>query len=215
MKVDASALLARGKENATSPNIVNGAVEKNNAASKEEEEKARQQKELEAKQAELRRRDEERNAMQLFEKLEQQREQEEQERREAERRRLLLEEQHRREEELALQQKREQERKLEEEAKEKARKLQEDEDLKKIHAWLEANGFKEINGLVRKRLSKVAPLQCAIQQKNVEMMILLLQHGADPSNVNGKNESALTFAQKMDKKGSHTAIVQALKTYQK
>merc|ERR1712072_154203 len=99
------------------------------------------------------------------------------------------------------------EEKVEAEAQEKARKLQEEEEQKKINVWLKANGFKGINELVRKRLSKVAPLHGAIQQKNVEMVSLLLQHGADASKVNGKNESALTVAQKMDKRGSHAAIL--------
>jgi hypothetical protein len=168
-----------------------------------------------AAQAELSRQEEERKAMELRVKEENERMQKEQERQESERQRMKMEEMQHREEQLALQQKWEQERKLQEEADEKARKLQEEEHQKKIHAWLQANGFKEINQLVRKRLSKVAPLQCAIQQNNVDMMMLLLRHGADASKVNGKNQSALTVAQKINKKGSHAAVVQALTEYQK
>jgi hypothetical protein len=220
VKVDVGALHARDKENATAahPNIAKDAQEKANSAIKAEEEKvekARQQQEWEAKQAELRRQEEERKVMELRVKEEQERLKAEQQRQEAEHRQLMMEEMQRREEELELQKKKEQERKLAEEAKENARKLQEEADQKKIHAWLQANGFKEINQLVRKRLSKVAPLQCAIDQKNIEMMMLLLQHGADASKVNGKNESAVTVAQKMNKKGSHAAVVQALTAYLK
>merc|ERR1712072_1635084 len=134
-------------------------------------------------------------------------EQEAKEREQQERQRRAQEEQ------LALQRKQaEQERQLEEQRREEARrkKMQELEDQKKIRAWLQANGFKQINDLVRKKLNKYAPLHCAIQQNDVEMLKLLLQNGADASKVNGKNESALTVAQKMDKKGFHAAIVQML-----
>jgi len=233
VKIDASTLHARGKENATHPNLLTSAVDKARKQMEEEDqEKARlqalRQKEFEAKQAELRRQEEAQKAMELRVKEEQERQQEEQQRREAERRRLLLEEQQRHEEQLALHEQQKQERKLEAEAQEKARKLQEEEEQKKIHAWLQANGFKEINDLVRKKFSKVAPLQVAIQQKNLEMVTLLLQHGANASKVNGKNESALTVAQKMDKKnsrlpcrntpgspGSHAAIIQAVQAFTK
>jgi len=242
VKIDVAALHARGKENTANPNIVNDAREKlprpNDASKAEQEkvdhlqkesgiegvcnikptlvEKARQQQEWEAKQAELSRQEQERKAMELRVKEEHERFEAEEQRREAERRQILMEEMQQREAELlVLHQKQEQERKLEEEAKDNARKMQEEVDKKKINAWLQANGFKEINQLVRKRLSKVTPLQCAIQQKNIEMMMLLLQHGADASKVNGKNESALTVARKMDKKGSHAAVVQALKAYLK
>jgi len=220
VKVDMVALQARDKENAAHPNIMNGAGEKANVASKEEQEKARQQKEWETKQAlkEWELAEQERKVMELRVKEENERlqveQQAEEQRQEAERQRLLMEQMLQREEQFALQQKQEQERKLAEEA-EKARRLQEEEEQKKIHAWLQANGFKETNQLVRKMLSKVTPLQCAIQQKNVEMMMLLLRHGADASKVNGKNESALTVAEKMNKKGSHQAVVQALMEYQK
>jgi hypothetical protein len=212
VKVDVGALHARDKENATvaHPNIGKDAQEKGNDMKHALAIKAEQEKEREAKQAELRRQEEERKVMELRVKEEQKRLEAEQQRQEAEHRRVLMEEMQRREEELELQKKQEQERKLAEEAKENARKMQEEADQKKIHAWLQANGFKEISQLVRKRLSKVAPLQCAIDQKNIEMMMLLLQHGADATKVNGKNESAVTVAQKMNKKGSHAAVVQAL-----
>jgi len=225
VKVDAAALHALGKENAAPPNIVKVA----GGMSKEEEEKARQRREWEAKQEELRRQEEERKEMERRIKEEQERQQAELRRREAERRRLQLEqeakereEQERqrreREEQLALQRKRqEQERQLEEQRKEEARrqKMQEIEEQKKIRSWLEANGFKGVNDLVRKKFSKVAPLYCAVQQNDVAMLQLLLKNGADASKVNGKNESALTVAQKMDKKGSHAAMIQILTTYAK
>merc|ERR1712224_137316 len=170
------------------------------------------------KQEELRRHEEERKEMERRVREEQERQQAELRRREAERKRLQLEQEMRdREEQLALQKQHGQERQLEEKRlEEKARKeLQQEQDQKKIRAWLQANGFKGINDLVRKKFSKVAPLQYAIQQNDADMLTLLLQNGADVSKVNGKNESALTVAQKMDKKGSHAAVVQALMTHAK
>merc|ERR1711959_856941 len=108
----------------------------------------------------------------------------------------------------------EQERQLEEQRLQEAerKRLSEIENGKKVHAWLQANGFKGLNDPVRKRFSKVTPLQFVIQQNDVEMLKLLLQNGADSSKVNAKNESALAVAQKTDKKGSHAAVVQALST---
>jgi len=232
VKVDAAALHALGKENAAHPNILNGAGGKANMmsqADQEADEKARQRQEWEAKQEDLRRQEEQRKEMERRIRDEQERQQAELRRREAERRRLQLEQEAReaeeierqrrtREEQLALQKKQqEQERQLEEQRKEEARakKKQELADQKKVRDWLQANGFKTPNDLVRKKLSKVAPLQCAIQQNDVEMLKLLLQNGADANKVNGKNESALTVAQKLDKKGSHAGVVQTLMTYSK
>jgi len=222
VKVDAAALNALGKENAAQPNIVKDAGGKANAIGKEEQERSKQIQEWEAKQEEARRAEEQRREMERRVKEEQERQQAEMRRREAERRRLQLEQEAKEREELEHQKRAEQLRleeierareeeewRLGEEHREQVR-LQEIEDQKKVRAWLQANGFKGLNDLVRKKLSKIAPLQLAVQQNDVEMMRLLLASGADASKVNGKNESALTVAQKMDKKGSHAAVVQVL-----
>lgn len=82
-----------------------------------------------------------------------------------------------------------------------------------MNAWLKQHGFKGVNDAVRKKFSKITPLAYAIQKNDVEILKLLLQNGADASKVNGKNESALAVAQKMNKKGSHdAAIIQVLET---
>jgi hypothetical protein len=223
VKVDVAALHANGKENAPHSNNINGAGGKAAPMSAAADEKTRQRQEEEVKQEKLRRQEEERKEMERRVKEEQERQQAELQRREAEQQRLQQEQEQRdREEQLALQRQQEHERQLEEirqeeawlQAKEKARKeQQQEEDQKKIKAWLQKNGFKGINDLVRKKFSKVAPLQCAIQQNDTDMLMLLLQNGADASKVNGKNESALTVAQKIDKKDSHAVMIQALKTY--
>jgi len=215
VKVDGAALHAGGKENTVHPNTMSGTqygekASMNKMEEKEAQEKAAQEK---ARQDVLRRQEEERKEMERRVREEHERQQAELQRREAERQRLQMEEEAReREERLALlKQEQEQGMRLEEQQREEARKkLQEEDDQKRIRAWLQANSFKGLNDLAWKRLSKVTPLHCAIQQKDVEMLTLLLQNGADASKVNSKNQSALTVAQKMDKKGSHAAIVQAL-----
>jgi len=223
VKVDAAALHALGKENAP---VMNGAGKAMSNQNQDAQEKERQRQAFEAKQEELRRQEEQRREMERRIQEEQERQQAELRRREAERRRLQLEqeareseerERHRREREEQLRRQQEQERVLEEQRRQEAehKRLQELEDGKKVRAWLQANGFKGLNDPVRKKFSKVTPLQFVIQQNDVEMLKLLLQNGADSSKVNAKNESALTVAQKTDKKGSHAALVQVLNSYSK
>merc|ERR1712146_83316 len=97
---------------------------------------------------------------------------------------------------------------LQEEARQ--RKINEMDDAKKVRQYLQTNGFKDPNDLVRKRLSKVTPLHVAVTQNNAEMVKLLIAAGADPKKMNGSKETPLRLAQKLDKKGTHAAIVQEL-----
>jgi len=213
VKVDMAALQAMGKENASHPNIMNGAGGKATGKELQEaQEKARQRQEWEAKQEELRRQEEQRREMERRIQEEQERQQLEQEAREAEEH-----ERQRRDREEQLRRQQEQERQLEEQRRQEAerKRLQEIEDGKKVHEWLQANGFKGLNDPVRKRFSKVTPFHFAIQQNDVEMLKLLLQNGADASKINAKNESALTVAHKVNKKDSHAAAIQVLQTYSK
>merc|ERR1711904_398517 len=83
---------------------------------------------------------------------------------------------------------------LQEEARQK--KIKEMDDAKKVRAFLQSNGFKDPNDLVRKKWSKLTPLHFAVGQNDVEMVKLLLAHGADPRKVNGKKEMPLSLAQK-------------------
>merc|ERR1712224_789528 len=158
-------------------------------------------------------------------KEEQERQLAEQRQREAERRRLELEQQakdreakerhlqemrlqaelERQQQELA----RQEQIRLQAEARE--RKIKEMDNAKKVRAFLQSNGFKEVNDLVRKKLSKVTPLHLAIGQNDVEMVKLLLGAGADPKKMNGKKEIPLSLAQKLDKNGTHKAIIDELK----
>lgn len=229
VKVDAAALHSEiDKENDPHGNAMESAQWKKrngkaHTMSKEEQECERlfQEKEAEVSRRvaeEQRRVEEQRREMERRVK-------EEQERlaREAERRRLLLEQQAREREEKERQlqemrrqgelkrQQQEKERqeklRLQEEARQK--KIKEMDDQKKVRTWLQSNGFKHVNNLVRKKFLKVTPLHAAVGQNNPEMVKLLLAAGADPRQFNSKNETALKLAQKLDKNGSHTEIVQA------
>jgi len=212
VKVDPAAINAADKENAP------------NAFNKEGAERQRKIQEWEAQQEKVRREEEQRREMERRVKEEQERQLAEQRQREAERRRLELEqqakerearEQHlqemRRQAELERQ-RQEQERheqiRLQEEARQK--KIKEMDDAKKVRAFLQSNGFKDPNDLVRKKWSKVTPLHLAVGQNDAEVVKLLLAAGADPRKMNGKKETPLGLAQKLDKNGSHTAIIQEL-----
>jgi hypothetical protein len=217
VKVDPKALNSANKENA-----------RNGAANKEEEERLRKIQEWEAQQEKIRKEEEQRREMERKVKEEQERQLAEQRQREAERRRLELEQQAkereakerhlqemRRQAELERQrqeQERQEQIRLQEEARQ--RKLQEAQDAQKVRTFLQSNGFKDPNDLVRKKLNKVTPLTFAVGQNDIEMVKLLLGAGADPKKANGKKEIPLALAQKLDKNGTHAAIIEILKTQQ-
>lgn len=223
VKVDAAALGALDKENNPNGHVLNA---KGSMHSKEEQDRERKQKELEAealrRAEEQRRIEEQRREMERRIKEEQERQFAEQQRRAAEQKRLQQEQdaREREEKERKLQemrrqaelerQRQEQERQEQIRQQEEARKkkIKDMEDQKKVRAWLQANGFKNTNDLIRKKFSKVTPLHHAVQQNDAEMVQLLLNNGADPKKLSGKNESALKLAQKLDKNGSHAAVVQ-------
>merc|ERR1719265_2831504 len=159
----------------------------------------RLQEEKERQVAEQRRREAERHQQELEQ---QQREREEKERQLQEMRRQAQLRQQREEQE-----RREQIR-LQEEARQK--KIKEMDDAKKVRAFLQSHGFRNVNDLTRKKFSKTTPLHTAVGQNNVEMVKLLIAAGADTKKRNGKNDTPFKLAQKLDKNGNHEAIIQAL-----
>merc|ERR1719310_2059314 len=107
-----------------------------------------------------------------------------------------------------LEQERQEQIRAQEEARQK--KIKEMDDQRKVRGFLHSNGFKSVNELARKKFTKVTPLHTAIGLNNVEMVKLLVAAGADPRKMNGKKESPLKLAQKLDKNGTHAAIIEAL-----
>lgn len=89
--------------------------------------------------------------------------------------------------------------KLEEQAKEEERFA---EQQQKVNSWLKSNGFKDVNELVRKRLTKSRPLHVAVGKGDEEMVKLLLIMGADPRLCNGKSETPLLLAKRLERSGS-------------
>eukprot|EP00746_Dinoflagellata_sp_MGD_P115366 gnl/MRDRNA2_/MRDRNA2_51513_c0_seq1.p1 gnl/MRDRNA2_/MRDRNA2_51513_c0~~gnl/MRDRNA2_/MRDRNA2_51513_c0_seq1.p1 ORF type:complete len:470 (-),score=95.30 gnl/MRDRNA2_/MRDRNA2_51513_c0_seq1:176-1585(-) len=77
----------------------------------------------------------------------------------------------------------------------------------KVDAWLKSNGFKDINELVRKRLTKARPLHVAVGKGDAEMVRLLLLMGADPRMCNGKSETPMLMAKRLARSGSSQAAV--------
>jgi len=227
VKVDAAALNAMGKENASQN--PNGHVLQGKANEKSLEEERKQQRAREEEAA--RRVEEQRREMERRVKEEQERQQAEQRQRDAERRRLQLEQEAKeREEQRQVQQQmirrqaelerkrqeeeRQEQMRLQEEARQ--RKIQEMEDQKKVRFWLQTNGFKGLNDLVRKRLTKVTPLHVAVSENNPDMVRLLPAAGADSQGINGKNETPTKLAQKLNSKsGQHSAVLQVFTTHKK
>lgn len=231
MKVDGASLQAAGKENAAPRN--NAQWNKENAGplmSKEDQERQRQREEWEARQAEAQRVEEQRREMERRVREEQERQQAEQRRREAERRRQQLEQEQREREELfriqeeerqrheEQRQRQEEEYRRQEEAAEQARqaeearrrKSEEAENGKRVQLWLQTNGFKGVNDIVRKRLTKYRPLHFAVQKNDDDMIRRLIVAGADRRADNGKKETPLQLAQRLDKAGSHSAVIREL-----
>lgn len=225
VKVDAKSLRSpAAKENVPNGQVLTYMEERDlsmEVTNEEEERKAWET--IATRIAEEQRRVAKQREMEGLFKEEQVRKLAEQQQREAERRRLQLEQQamEREEKERQLQQlqiqeeleRQRQEQELEEtirRQREEARqkKIKEIEDQKKLSAWLRENNFKTVNDLVSKRFAKVMPLHAAVRQNDPEMVELLLAAGADPTKFNGKNETAMELAQKLDSKGSHAAVLQ-------
>lgn len=85
----------------------------------------------------------------------------------------------------------------------KAKKEQEvAEQRMKVDSWLRSNGFKDVNEMIRKRLTKARPLHVAVGKGDAEMVRLLLITGADPRMCNGKTETPLLMAKRLERSGS-------------
>jgi len=155
--------------------------------------------------------------------------QEEQARQEAERQeqeRLQAEEERLRraaeeEEEAALEEKRAQEERafaLEAAKAEEARaqaaqeKAEAEAAQKAVDGFLKARGFKNLR-TPRKAFcgATIYPLHLAVEENKEDIVRALLLRGADKTQKNSSKLSPLEFAEKLNKKGSHDAIVKLLR----
>lgn len=123
--------------------------------------------------------------------------------------RVRFEQQQQRKEEQLSRERQEWLRRIEEEKRievEQAKREEEQREQKRLelnrveaNEWMRRNGFKDSNQPVRKRLSKVRPLHWAVQMHDAEAILLLLEVGADPTLLNGKNQTPLELAKQLDK----------------
>lgn len=137
--------------------------------------------------------------------------------------RAKLEEQRRQEEEL----RRLEEERLQREEAEKARAQREDEerrlalkqeeDARKeaLSRFYLQNGFTDKNdprrgGCAICKASETYPLHVAAEQRNATIVEMLLKDGANATLKNSSGKTALQVAQKMNKAGSHDAVVRIL-----
>lgn len=116
----------------------------------------------------------------------------------AERVRIEREEQQRRAQEAALAERRRLE--LEKQAADRAT----------ADAWLKKNGFSDVAAKKKSMFSSTYALHVAVKENNAEIVRCLLASGADPALKNSSGQTPAQLAQKSDKKGSHTATLDAL-----
>jgi len=207
VKVD-PAKLAEDKENVAQNSQQKTAAELERQ--QREEQQAREREERKAA-AEARKAEEERRRLEM-ERLEAaQREAEELERcreREAERQRIAAEEEQRRLEKERLQreemERREQEKQREEQAK---------ADAETLSKFLTSKGYKEdVNGKRKTMMKHYHPLHDAVQQKDADLVRILLEARADPTLRSSSGKTALDRAKKSNTDGSLATIVEELST---
>lgn len=84
------------------------------------------------------------------------------------------------------------------------------ERKRKLHSFLENNGFKDVRQIVRKRFHKVCPLHVAVKNKDVEAIRILLWAGADRHAVDSSGETPMQLGERLNSEGSHAAVLAAL-----
>lgn len=68
-----------------------------------------------------------------------------------------------------------------------------------VQSFLRSNGFKDgVNALIRKPINKTRPLHVAVRKADSWLVESLMWSGADPSLVDGKNQTPLDLAKKLN-----------------
>merc|ERR1712038_919164 len=83
------------------------------------------------------------------------------------------------------------------------------EAQQRADTFLRDNGFKGVNDKRKKMVSSCYPLHAAVEKNNADIVKSLLRCGADPKQKNSSGQTPQEFAQKCNKKGSHTLVLQA------
>lgn len=98
----------------------------------------------------------------------------------------------------------------EQEEAERNRKLEEIKASHRVQTWLQSNSFAHVNDLQRKRFTKLRPLHLAVQSNDAETVALLLKASADRNLTSSKRETPMQLALRLNKAGSHKAVLDAL-----
>jgi len=79
-----------------------------------------------------------------------------------------------------------------------------------VDAFLKANKFKGVGIPKKSMLSTTYALHCAVEKVDVHMVEDLIKEGADAQQKNSNGRTPAQLAQKKNKNGSHTVILQIL-----
>lgn len=91
------------------------------------------------------------------------------------------------------------------------RQLEEEE--RKVHAFLKAHGFSDVNGKKKNLWRAVYPLHSAAAEGDDDMVQLLLKAGAEASRANSIGQTAEAVARKNNINGSHELVLIALREW--
>merc|ERR1712070_44358 len=104
------------------------------------------------------------------------------------------------------------EREARERAEEEARRARkEQQNAEKVAGFLKSKGFSSVAAGRRKMLKTSYPLHVAVADKDAEMVELLLEAGADPAQKNSSSATPEQQALKLNKNGSHDAVLAKLR----
>jgi len=87
---------------------------------------------------------------------------------------------------------------------------QEPSPEEKVQEFLKVNGFRSVKGKRRRLLTASYPLHVAVQQKDAELVRLLLASAADPLQTNSFGRTPLQLARRCNAGGSNTAVLREL-----
>lgn len=79
-----------------------------------------------------------------------------------------------------------------------------------VQSFLTSNGFKDINALIRKPINKVRPLHVAVRKADSSLVESLIWSGADPYLLDGKGQTPLELARKLNKGNSQKKVITIL-----
>lgn len=126
----------------------------------------------------------------------------------AEQRKIAVEEERRRREQVAVREREAREQALRDE--QERRSKQEQAAAEKVAAFLTSFGLTSVKEAKRSSLKKSYPLHLAVEKNDADMVLLLLQAGADPSQKNFFGQTPQQMAKRRNYRGSHDKVLSML-----